>query len=237
MSCFSLFMRFLCAILFISCAPSITVQASDLDAQQSGAYPDEWWAPVPRDQAKSWEILPQDAGPGEVILSKRTSLGILSNFAPTPIELDGVRYASVEGFWQMMKFPENDDDPRMNAPGVIWPMTRGEVGQLTAFAAKDAGTFGSKVMKQMGINWVTYRGKQMTYKTAEKGDHFALIVRATRAKVSQNPEVRRILLQTGDLVLKPDHHQEPDASPAWKYYEILMTIRGEIRTDNPPGSK
>ena len=41
-----------------------------------------------------------------MILSKRNELGILSNFAATPFTLYGKRYASVEGFWQMMLYPE-----------------------------------------------------------------------------------------------------------------------------------
>src|SRR5579862_950206 len=72
-------------------------------AQTHGSYPPYWWAPVPENQKASWEILPQAAGPGEVILSKRNELGILSNFAATPFTFRGRRYASVEGFWQMMK--------------------------------------------------------------------------------------------------------------------------------------
>jgi hypothetical protein len=48
-----------------------------LHPEDTHAYPAAWWAPVPRESAASWEILPQDAGPGEVILSKRTELGIL----------------------------------------------------------------------------------------------------------------------------------------------------------------
>ena len=39
---------------------------------------------------------------------------------------------------------------------------------------------------------------------------------------------RHILLSTGDLILRPDHHQSPDASPARRYYEILMIIRTEL---------
>src|SRR5882672_827579 len=46
--------------------------------------PAHWWTPVPTNGAPAWEILPQDAAPGEVILSKRNELGLLSNFAPTP---------------------------------------------------------------------------------------------------------------------------------------------------------
>src|SRR3954453_9052690 len=83
-------------------------------------YPARWWAPLPREGAPSWEILPQEAGPGEVILSKRHELGLLSNFAPTPFEFHGKRYASLEGFWQMMKYPEDANDPRSTFDGVKW---------------------------------------------------------------------------------------------------------------------
>lgn len=61
---------------------------------------------MPEEQKASWEILPQAAGPQEVILSKRNELGILSNFAATPFTFHGKRYAIVEGFWQMMLYPE-----------------------------------------------------------------------------------------------------------------------------------
>src|SRR5271154_4165996 len=80
--------------------------------QQSTVYPAHWWAPVPSEGAPAWEILPQAAKPGEVILSKRNELGILSNFAATPFTLRGKRFASVEGFWQMMLYPEGPSDPR-----------------------------------------------------------------------------------------------------------------------------
>src|SRR5258708_1080065 len=96
-------------------------------AQQIGPYPARWWTPIPMDQKASWEILPQAAKPGEVILSKRNELGILSNFAATPFTFRGQRYASVEGFWQMMLYPEGPTDPRATAPGISWPHTRAEV--------------------------------------------------------------------------------------------------------------
>jgi hypothetical protein len=46
--------------------------------------------------------------------------------------------------------------------------------------------------------------------------------------VRQNPEVRKVLLATGDLTLKPDHYQEPDAPAAWRYYEILTELRTSL---------
>jgi hypothetical protein len=199
--------------------------------ERDARYPAEWWAPVPKDGAPGWEILPQEAGEGEVILSKRNELGLLSNFAATPFEFRGKRYASLEGFWQMMKYPEGPDDPRAKHPGLDWQFTRDEVGQMTAFDAKRAGDVASRNMREMDIDWVTFEGQRMEYRPAEPGEHYRLIVEATREKVRQNPDVRRVLLATGDLVLKPDHLQERDASRAWRYYEILSDIRSELQSE------
>jgi predicted DNA-binding protein with PD1-like motif len=192
-------------------------------------YPARWWRPVPTNGAPAWEIFPQDAKPGEVILSKRNELGLLSNFAPTPFTFHGKRYASVEGFWQAMKFPENYNDPRTKFPGLEWPYTRAQVEQMSSFAAKRAGDIGSANMKKMGIDWVTFEGRQFEYRPVEPGEQYRLIVEATRAKVSQNSNVRKVLLATGDLRLKPDHKQEPNAPAAWRYYDILMQIRSELQ--------
>jgi hypothetical protein len=87
-------------------------------------------------------------------------------------------------------------------------------------------------MKTMGITWVTFEGKQMEYRPAKPGDHYKLIVAATREKVRQNPEVQKVLFATGDLILKPDHHQETNALAAWRYFEILTQIRTELRRES-----
>jgi len=205
-------------------------------AQRADTYPAHWWTPVPEDRKADWEILPQAAGPGEVILSKRNELGILSNFAATPFTLNGKRYASVEGFWQTMLYPEGRQDPRAKAPGIVWPYTREEVAGMTGFAAKDAGTFAENAMLKMGIGWVTFEGRRMPYRSAAKGAHYRLIVEAMRAKLDQNPEVRTILLATGSLILRPDHVQEPDAPPEWRYFEIWMRFRTELQRQ-PAGGR
>ena len=80
----------------------------------------------------------------------------------------------------------------------------------------------------MKIDWVSFEGKRFPYRRAEPGEHYQLIVAAMREKLKQNPEVKRVLLATGDLVLKPDHHQEPNAPPAWRYNEIWMEIRQQL---------
>lgn len=192
---------------------------------ENAKYPSVWFAPINDPKKPDWEILPQERQTGEVILSKRNELGILSNFAATPFELDGKRYASVEGFWQMMLYPEGPDDERARDKGVIWKFTREQVAQMTAFEAKSAGTLAEENMKTLGIDWCTYQGKRFPYRMATPGEHYRLIVAAMRAKFEQNPEVKRILLATGDLILKPDHHGEENPPPEWKYYEIWMQLR------------
>lgn len=188
-------------------------------------YPAHWWTPVPTQGKPDWEVLPQEAKPPEVILSKRNELGLLSNFAPTPFVFHGKKYASLEGFWQTMFYPEGKNDPRARFPGLTWKYTRDQVSQMVAFEAKTAGDLGFENMKKMGIDWVTFEGKRMKYWTTEKGDHYKLIVLATREKVRQNANVRRVLMSTRGLKLRPDHHQPPDAPPSWHYYDILMQIR------------
>lgn len=222
-------MRIVLAGIFLMVSPGCGPAGSPKTAAPPrSAYPAHWWVPVAKDGAPGWEILPQEAGPGEVILSKRHELGLLSNFAPTPFTFRGRRYASLEGFWQMMLYPETPEDERARFPGLKWEYTREQVAQLTAFEAKEAGTLAERNMKTMRIDWVTFEGKKMPYRPAEPGEHRRLIVEATREKVRQNPEVRRVLLATGDLKLKPDHHQEPDAPAAWRYYDILMDIRTQL---------
>jgi predicted NAD-dependent protein-ADP-ribosyltransferase YbiA (DUF1768 family) len=194
------------------------------------AYPAHWWTPVPKEGAPAWEILPQEAGPGEVILSKRHELGLLSNFAPTPFTYRARSYPSLEGFWQMMLYPEGPDDPRANYPGLEWKYTRDQVAQMTSFEAKRAGQLAEQNLHRMNIDWASFEGRRFAYRSPRPGEHYRLIVEATHAKVQQNPAVQNVLLATGDLVLKPDHHPEPNAPPEWRYFEILTQIRSELRS-------
>lgn len=214
----------LAAVLLVS----IACRSQVLQGQANSDYPQEWWAPVPREDAAGWEILPQEAGEGEVILSKRTELGVLSNFAATPFEYRGVHYGSVEGFWQMMKYPEGPDDERLKDKSIHWPHTRAEVAAMTAYQAKAAGQKANENMKKLGITWVTFEGKRIEYLERAKGEFYQLIFEAQRAKLNQNPGVKEILRKTGDLKLLPDHHQAADSAPAWKYFDIWMELRGSL---------
>lgn len=207
--------------------------------QTPESYPNLWWQPVPESELASWEIGPQaaDRNKNEVVLSKRNELGMLSNFYAASFEFKGRRYASVEGFWQAMKFPENEKpgqpDPR-NKSGITWPFTRAQVEQMTAFDAKKAGEIASQNMKKLGITWITFDGEKIDYKGKDQQRHYDLIVAATLAKIRQNPDVQTVLLKTCGLKLLPDHRQETDAPPAYRYFDIAMHIRDQVLYAKPP---
>jgi hypothetical protein len=99
---------------------------------------------------------------------------------------------------------------------------------MTAFEAKDAGAAAEENMRKMAIDWVTFEGKRMPYRSIKKGEHYRLIVDAMRAKLAQNPRVREVLMSTGTLRLLPDHVQEADAPPEWRYFEIWMELRSGL---------
>ena len=192
-------------------------------------YPEHWWKALPETEKQVWEIPPQaaDRKKGEVILSKRNELGLLSNFAPTPFMYKGKHYASMEGFWQMMKYPEGEEDPRWGKGKVKWPYTRDQVAAMTAFEAHSAGVKAEENMKVLGIEWLSFEGEQIFFKTKEEGirRHYELIVAGMKEKYKQNSNVQEVLLATRGLRLRPDHHEDQDGTIAWRYYEIWEKIR------------
>lgn len=192
-------------------------------------YPAHWWSSVDDKAPPSWEILPDAGEPGKtVILSKRNELGILSNFAKTSFSFEGKTYPGIEGLWQAMKYPEDIKDKSDPRNKLRYKLRRSDIEQLASFKAKRAGKEGSANMKKLGINWVTYKGKRMTYRTSKKGEHYQLIRRLMTEKLKQNVEVQNVLMKTGSLILLPDHTQKPDSPPAWKYNQIWMELRSEV---------
>lgn len=193
------------------------------------AYPPEWFKEVPRSEAQSWEILPQDAKIGEVILSKRTELGVFSNFGATPFVLDGVHFASVEGFWQSLKYPDpaQIQDPRHKIS--YWPLTRRQVEGLSGMEAKEAGNIANKIYRENKLLNISWGPNFFDYKDYSQGSefHYHLVKRAIREKLNQNQGLWELLLRTECLILKPDHDVKEDYPPAYHYYKILMELRAE----------
>jgi predicted NAD-dependent protein-ADP-ribosyltransferase YbiA (DUF1768 family) len=213
-------LSFLLAIIFLS-----TINTS------FASYPTEWWSPIPREQAASWEILPQDAKTGEVILSKRNELGVFSNLAFAPFTLDEELYNSVEGLWQGMKYPDPNlsNDPRMAISP--WPHTRKEVYLMSSWDSKTAGNEANDIYKKNNLTLVNFKDHQFIVRDGGTGSdfHYALITRAILAKVNQNPKIKELLLKTKGLILKADHVVSENEQASYRYDKILMKIRDEIK--------
>lgn len=191
-------------------------------------YPSEWFQEIPREEGASWEILPQDALPGEVILSKRTELGVFSNFAATPFQLEGKTFASVEGLWQSLKFPDPQyPDERMNITD--WKFTREEVERMISFDAKSAGDHANLLYRMHGLKNVNWKNHFFEYVDYSEGSafHYVLIKKALRAKLDQTPGLWELLLKTGCLSLRPDHEVSENAPASFHYFKIFMELRSE----------
>jgi hypothetical protein len=162
--------KLILALVFLLCFGGLlSIPTSAQESPRDPRYPAHWWTPINDPKKPDWEILPQEAGPGEVILSKRNELGLLSNFAATPFVFHGKRYASLEGFWQAMLYPEGPNDPRAKFPGLEWKYTRQQVTQMTAFEAKHAGDLAEENMRKMKIGWVSFEGKRFAYRPKKTG--------------------------------------------------------------------
>ncbi len=198
-------------------------------------FPNHWWEEVPKEKLAWWEFSPHTASreQGVVMLSKRNELGTLSNFTAAEFKLDGITYGSLEGLWQSMLYPEGKKDQRLKDKTLKWEFTRDQVAKMTAFDAKRAGDLAEANMKKMGITWITYKRKKLDYKGKDREKHYEIILRASRAKLEANPEIKATLLKTKNLKLVPDHAQSPDDPPAWRYFEIYMKIRDELLKKSP----
>ncbi|MGB6103119.1 MAG: hypothetical protein WBF88_04640 [Pusillimonas sp.] len=134
----------------------------------------------------------------------------LSNFSLSPFVLDGDVFASVEGFIQGIKFPE--DDPR-----------REQAFQSSAWDAKHFGD-------QADRSAVYWNKERIGYGSTE---HHQLIERAIRARIEQSVGLRAILLATHGLTLIHDTGHGPDSPktslPAAVFCRILTELRDELR--------
>jgi len=138
----------------------------------------------------------------------------LSNFANTPFDLDGAHYESVEGFWQSIKFPEGSEE-------------RKKIAGLIGGKAKKAGNPAKDVTE------IQYQGQTIEVGSSE---HHLLMKKAIRAKLEQNPEVLKLLLETGNskithILIAPDGKIVPDSKtiPRAVFCQILMDLREEFR--------
>jgi predicted NAD-dependent protein-ADP-ribosyltransferase YbiA (DUF1768 family) len=130
------------------------------------------------------------------------AIQLISNFAPTPFELNGEHYGSVEAFWQGLKFP---DEAR-----------RREVAPLHGAPARRAG-FGAPESAA-----IEYRGKTVRVGTA---DHWRLMAFACWAKFNQHEGARQALLGTGERPLIHKTRRDSRNIPGVVMADIWMKVR------------
>jgi len=172
---------------------------------------------VLRTQARGGTVL-HDLGPREEACREPLNIGyrssdwrikLISNFAPTPFELDGRVYASVEGFWQGLKFPAASD--------------RRRIAELYAGTAKRAGE------AAVPSETFEYEGARIYPGTHS---HWNLMERACWAKFSQDEDARSALLATGARPITHVMRRDSTTIPGAIMSEIWMRIRK--RLTSPP---
>jgi predicted NAD-dependent protein-ADP-ribosyltransferase YbiA (DUF1768 family) len=138
---------------------------------------------------------------------------LLSNFAHTPFHLNGVVYESIEGFWQSLKFPKEEDRKRVAA--------------MHGLEAKRAGRDAPQATH------FYYQDKKIAVGSSE---HHELMRQALRAKLRRNPKVMQLLLQTGKeplthILYNKEGKRLPDSKtiPAEVFCGYLVELREEFR--------
>jgi predicted NAD-dependent protein-ADP-ribosyltransferase YbiA (DUF1768 family) len=133
---------------------------------------------------------------------------LLSNFAPTPFELWGERFGSVEGFWQGLKYPEGSAEQK-------------RVFGLSGYEAKRAGR-----KAPVGPGGVfTWRGRVYRVGSLE---HWDLMRQALRAKFEQCAEACRALLATRGLKLVHELPRDSKTIPGAVFARMLEEIRADL---------
>jgi ribA/ribD-fused uncharacterized protein len=139
----------------------------------------------------------------------RDEWGWLSNFSPHGVELDGVWWPTVEHYFQAAKFVETDPDHAATIRRVPKP--------------RDAARLGRDRGHPLRPDWEAVKEDVMR--------------RAVRCKLETHPELREMLLATGD-------EQIVEVSPSDDYWgagqdgsgknrlgHILMEVRATLRAE------
>ncbi|MEA2819332.1 MAG: hypothetical protein QOJ86_1336 [Bradyrhizobium sp.] len=145
--------------------------------------------------------------PINVTGTSRDPISLIANFAPTPFELDGMRYSCVEAFWQSLRFP---------------PEHRARIAVLDGAAAKRAST------QQPYPAFISYADQSVPVGTY---DHWQLMRLACRAKFAQNADARAALLDTNERPLTHRVRRDSRTIPGVIMADIWMRIRSELRRE------
>ena len=134
----------------------------------------------------------------------------ISNFAYTPFVLHGRPYASVEAFWQSLKFPSEADRKR--------------IARLHGVEAKRAGK------EAPSAETLQYQGATVRVGCYE---HWSLMQQACWAKFTQHGEARRALLATGTRPLIHKTRRDSRTIPGVMMADIWMNIRARLAKGQP----
>lgn len=161
--------------------------------------------------AREWKRVPYNVASN----SKNRIEKRLSNLDYAPFVLHGRQYASIEGFWQGLKFPEGSE-------------MRAQVAAMSGLPSKTIGDTAEK------SSTFEYLGQE--YRVGSN-EHRLLMKAALRAKFGQNPDCLQLLLATGnaEIIHEPkrkDGTSYPDSPtiPAAIFSRFLMELRDEFRT-------
>jgi N-glycosidase YbiA len=130
----------------------------------------------------------------------------ISNLAHTPFVLRGMTYASVEGFWQGLKFEGGADRARVAA---LW----GKPAKQAARGAPELERF-------------AYDGRSYVVGGPE---HRSLMLQACRAKFDQHGGAREALLATGNRPLTHQVRRDSKTIPGVVMADIWTRIRAGLR--------
>lgn len=160
--------------------------------------------------AREWKKVPFNVASN----SKNRIEKRLSNLDYAPFVLHGRTYASIEGFWQGLKFPEGSE-------------MRAQVAAMSGLPSKKIGDTAGK--------GGTFEYLGQTYAVGSN-EHRLLMKAALRAKFGRNPDCLQLLLATGnaEIIHEPkmkDGTPYPDSPtiPAAVFSRFLMEIRDEFR--------
>ncbi len=143
----------------------------------------------------------------------RDPYGCFSNYAPYPVEIDGLLWPTTEHYYQAQKFEDAHYRARIRQdkhPSV-------------------AKGLGNSRKVPIRPDWDDIRVDVMR--------------KAVRAKLAQHPEVAATLLSTGDALLVEHSPKDPfwtdggDGSGQNSFGRLLMELRAELRASQaaPPG--
>lgn len=161
------------------------------------------------------EIGPEEEArraPLNIVQSIEPRFAPISNLAHTPFEIDGERYASIEGFWQGLKQPD--------------PVERRALAKLWGGEAKGRGSS----LEQPAA--FPYQGGMIT---AGSPEHRALMRVACEAKFAQHDEARTALLATGERWLTHKVRRDSRTIPGAIMADIWMCIRERLQKEETAG--